>query len=267
MHTNGRSIGEHLRDWRRRRHLSQLDLACEAEISTRHLSFVETGRAAPSREMIMRLAEQLEVPLRERNVLLLAAGFAPAYQERSLDDPQLAHVRDAIAAVLTAHEPFPALAVDRHWTLLEANRGVASLLSGAAPALLRPPVNVLRLSLHPDGLAPRITNLREWRAHVLARLRHQASRSPDPVLLDLMRELSAYPVRDADLPGGEAAGIAVPLRIETEAGLLSFLSTTMVFGTPMDVMLSELAIETFLPADARTAKALRGLLDAGRRSG
>jgi transcriptional regulator with XRE-family HTH domain len=262
MSAPGRSIGEHLRDWRQRRRLSQLDLALEAEISTRHLSFVETGRASPSREMVLRLAEQLEVPLRERNGLLLAAGFAPAFHERALDDPALRPAREAVAAVLAAHEPYPALAVDRHWHLVVANRGVAPLLAGAASALLRPPVNVLRLSLHSDGLAPRIANLSEWRAHLLARLRRQVAHSADLVLADLLRELLAYPKPSADSAHPEAgtADIAVPLRIRTEVGLLSFLSTTTVFGTPTDVTLSELAIETFLPAEPGTAEALRTLL-------
>src|SRR5579872_4247353 len=166
-------VGNLLREWRQRRRLSQLDLACEAEISTRHLSFIETGRASPSREMILHLAESLDVPLRQRNNLLLAAGYAPIYQDRSLDDPALRPAREAIDALLAAHEPFPALAVDRHWTLIAANRALAPLMAGAAPELLKPPVNVLRLSLHPSGLAPRIANLAEWRDHLLFRLRRQ----------------------------------------------------------------------------------------------
>ena len=261
MTSHARPFGEHLRQWRQRRRMSQLALALDAEISARHLSFVETGRASPSREMVLRLAEQLAVPLRERNTLLLAAGYAPAFREQALDSPDLRPVREGAAALLAGHEPFPALLLDRHWTLVAANRGVAPLLSGADPGLLRPPVNVLRLSLHPHGLAPRIANLSEWRAHLLGRLRSQADRASDPVLRDLLRELSAYPAPDNSAPGAAAAdlGIAVPLRIATDAGLLSFLSATMVFGAPMDVTVAELAMETFLPADRYTADAVRTL--------
>lgn len=188
-----RPVGEVLREWRQRRRLSQLDLALDADISTRHLSFVETGRSAPSREMVLRLAERLGVPLREQNGLLMAAGFAPVFPERSLDDPALQAARRAIDLVIAGHEPYPALAVDRHWTLLSANRAVAPLLAGAAVELLRPPVNVLRLSLHPDGLAPRIANLAEWRAHLLTRLRHQVDVTADATLGALLRELTDYP--------------------------------------------------------------------------
>lgn len=268
MEATEHTIGQCLRTWRQRRRLSQLDLALDAEVSARHLSFVETGRASPSREMVLRLAEQLDVPLRERNALLLAAGFAPAFRERALDDPALRPAREAVAAVLAAHEPFPALAVDRHWTLVTANRSVAPLLVGASHALLRPPVNVLRLSLHPNGLAPRIADLAEWRVHLLARLRRQAAQPADPVLTGLLCELTEYSVSDAApiQVEGEIARVAVPLRIRTEAGLLSFLSTTTVFGTPTDVTLSELAIETFLPAERDTAVVLRRLLDDGEVS-
>ena len=192
-------VGELLRGWRQRRRLSQLDLALEAEISSRHLSFLETGRSQPSRDMLLHLAERLDVPLRERNVLLTAAGYAPVFAERALTDPALQAARKAVELVLKGHEPFPALAVDRHWTLVAANAAVAPLLAGADPALLAPPVNVLRLSLHPNGLAPRIENLREWRAHLLERLRRQVELTADPVLAALMDELRAYPS-----PGGAA---------------------------------------------------------------
>src|SRR6266545_5885519 len=187
-------VGNLLRKWRERRRLSQLDLACEAEISTRHLSFLETGRSLPSREMVLRLAERLDVPLRERNALLVAAGYAPAFPERQLDDPALQSARKAVDLVLAGHEPYPALAVDRHWTLIASNNAIPPLLAGVDAALLQPPVNVLRLSLHPAGLAPRTANLPEWRAHLLARLRHQIDLSADPVLVELMRELSGYPL-------------------------------------------------------------------------
>lgn len=257
MQTQPISVGEQVRHWRLRRRLSQLDLACEAEISTRHLSFIETGRAAPSREMILHLAESLDVPLRQRNNLLLAAGFAPIFQDRSLDDPALRPAREAIDALLKAHEPYPALAIDRHWTLVAANGALASLTAGASTELLRPPVNVLRLSLHPAGLAPRIANLAEWRDHLLFRLRRQFAETADPALSDLLAELTAYPHGGARPRAHDLGAIAVPLQLRTETSVLSFLSTTMMFGTPLDPTLAELALETFLPADAATAEALR----------
>jgi transcriptional regulator with XRE-family HTH domain len=259
-----RPVGDHLREWRQRRRLSQLDLALDAEISTKHLSFLETGRSVPSRDMVLRLAERLEVPLRERNTLLVAAGYAPIFPRRPLDDPGLAVARKAIDLVLKGHEPFPALAVDRHWTLVAANAAVAPLLAGADPALLKPPVNVLRLSLHPDGLAPRIANLAEWRGHLLERLRQQIDATDDPVLTELMNELRAYPAPRTAGPSkpaanDEYAGVIVPLQLAMSGGVLSFFSTTTVFGTPVDVTLSELALESFFPADAATAAALRRL--------
>ncbi len=257
MQTQTLPVGEQLRAWRSRRRLSQLDLALDAEISARHLSFLETGRSRPSRGMLLRLAERLAIPARDRNLLLVAAGFSPALPERALDDPGLAAARRAVELVLKAHEPFPALAVDRHWQLLAANAGVAPLLAGAAPHLLAPPVNVLRLSLHPEGLAPRIANLPEWRAHILYRLEAQVAASGDKVLADLLAELRAYPggsARNEDSFGG----VAVPLRLRAGEDMLSFLSTTTMFGTPIDVTLSELAIEAFLPADEATAAALLG---------
>src|SRR5918998_732882 len=215
-------IGDLLREWRERRRLSQLALALDAEVSTRHLSFLETGRARPSREMLLRLTERLEVPLRERNTMLLAAGFAPAFPERDLDDPALGVARSAVDRVLAGHEPFPALAVDRYWTLVAANRVVPSLLTGVAPGLLQPPINVLRLSLHPDGLAAQIANLPEWRAHLLARLSRQVELTADPRLSDLLQELRGYDAnretRDADgsVSGHNPASVAVPLRLHTE---------------------------------------------------
>jgi transcriptional regulator with XRE-family HTH domain len=257
-------VGDLLREWRQRRRMSQLDLACEAEISTKHLSFVESGRAQPSREMVLHLADRLEVPLRERNLLLVAAGYAPVFAERSLNDPALAAARRAVDLVLRGHEPYPALAIDRHWTMVASNAAVARLVGGADPALLEPPVNVLRLSLHPKGLSPRIANLGEWRAHLLERLRRQIELTADPVLVALLAELAAYPApRETGprrpAPGGEFAGVVVPLQFATEAGTLSFFSTTTVFGTPVDITLSELAVEAFYPADAATAEALRRL--------
>jgi transcriptional regulator with XRE-family HTH domain len=257
------SAGQLLRTWRQRRRLSQLDLAAEAEVSQRHLSFVESGRSAPSRDMVLRLAEQLRVPLRERNVLLVAAGFAPVYRERALDDPGLAAARAAVERILAGHEPHPALAIDRHWTLVFANRAVTPLLAGIDAALLQPPVNVLRLSLHPAGLAPRIGNFRQWRAHVIARLAQQIDATADPVLMALIEELKSYPVPVKARPHVPSArdqqGIAVPLELATEDGTLSFLGTTTVFGTAVDISLSELAIESFFPADSFTAETMRRL--------
>jgi transcriptional regulator with XRE-family HTH domain len=254
-----RPFGEHLRQWRQRRRLSQLDLAQEAEISTRHLSFVETGRSLPSREMVLRLAERLDVPLRERNALLVAAGYAPMYRERPLQHPALAPARQAIETLLKSHEPWPALAVDRHWNLVAANRMVPHLMEGADPALLQPPVNVLRLSLHPRGLAPRIANLAQWRSHISERLRHQVHATGDSALAALLEELRSYPgpSGDDERVEGELPGVLVPLRLRTPQGTLSFISTTTVFGTPVDVTLQELALETFFPADDATAQALR----------
>jgi transcriptional regulator with XRE-family HTH domain len=255
------TIGNHLRDWRQRRRLSQLDLACEANISTRHLSFLETGRSMPSREMILRLADQLQIPMRERNVLLVAAGYAPIFVERSLDDPKLDAMRRAIDLVIEGHKPFPAFAINRHWEIVSSNAALPQLYEGIADHLLTRPVNGMRLSLHPDGLAPRILNLEEWRAHLLHRLRQQIDLTADPVLVELLRELLGYPTprgvhrQDSD----PFAGAVVPLRLATSIGELSMFSTTMIFGTPVDITLSELAIETFFPADASTSEIVRRL--------
>jgi transcriptional regulator with XRE-family HTH domain len=259
--STARSAAEHIRAWRSRRRLSQLDLALDVGISQKHLSFVESGRSSPSREMVLRLAEHLQVPLRERNVMLLAAGYAPVFAERLLDDPALKAARSAIDLVLKGHEPFPALAVDRHWTLVAANAAVPAFLAMVRDqALLQPPVNVLRLSLAPEGLAPHIVNLAEWRSHLLDRLRHQIEITADQRLEMLLAELQAYPApvidRPADKPVIDYAGIAIPFRLRMPGGVLSFLSTTTVFGTPIDITLSELAIEAFFPADAATATTL-----------
>lgn len=255
-----RSVGELLREWRVRRRMSQLLLATEAEISTRHLSFVESGRATPSREMVMHLAERLDVPLRERNTLLVAAGYAPLYRERALDDPHLAAARAAVELVLRGHEPYPALAVDRHWNIVASNNALAPLVGNASPALLAAPVNALRLSLHPEGMAPRIVNWHAWRAHLLARLQRQIDASADAALMALHDELAAYPAPTGTTPACVESiqhHIAVPLRLRTVLGELSFYGTTTIFGTPVDITLSELAIEAFFPADAATAAALR----------
>jgi transcriptional regulator with XRE-family HTH domain len=251
-------IGDHLREWRQRRHLSQLDLAGDAEISARHLSFVETGRAAPSRDVVLKLAERLNVPLRERNVLLVAAGFAPAFPQRSLDDPALKSARAAIDLVLKAHEPNPALAYDRHWNLVSANRMVMPLLEGVPARLLGQPFNILRLAFHPEALAARTVNLAEWCGHLLERLHRQCEATADPELVKLYHELKAYPMpaRSGPLP---ADNVAIPFKLRFGSDVLSFLSTTMIFGTPVDITLSELALETFFPADDLTAERMRSM--------
>jgi transcriptional regulator with XRE-family HTH domain len=255
------TIGELLRYWREHRRMSQLELALQAGISSRHLSFVETGRSTPSRDMVLLLALQLEVPLRERNRLLLAAGYAPVYAETALDAPQMAAVRAAVRQVLTGHEPYPAVAVDRGWNLIEANTPFAWIIEGVAPELLVPPVNCMRLSLHPDGLAPRIVNLGEWRAHVLGRLRRQISLSRNPVLAQLQEEVAAYPCEqpapEVDLPG--PGDVFTPLRIRHQGHELAFFSTVATFGTALDITLAELSIESFFPANAATAAALHKL--------
>ena len=254
------TVGALLREWRQRRHLSQLALACDAEMSTRHLSFIETGRATPSREMVLRLAERLDVPLRARNSLLVSAGFAPIYPERTLSDPALSSALAAIRHLLDAHDPFPAIAVDRRWELVASNDAARALMSDVDPSLSTAPVNVLRLSLHPLGLAPRIVNLAEWRAHVLARLRRQIDTSADAALVELARELAEYPAPPVGKGGAAQHGlddVIVPLQLRTGEGVLSFLSTTTIFGTPVDVTLSEIALESFFPANRATADALR----------
>lgn len=251
-------IGDHLREWRQRRRLSQLDLAVDAEISARHLSFIETGRASPSRDMVLRLAERLDVPLRERNVLLVAAGYAPAFPQRPLEDPALRSARQAIDLVLKAHEPNPALAYDRHWNLVAANRMVTPLLDGIPPRLLAQPLNILRLAFHPEGLAARTVNLAEWCAHLLERLHRQCEATADPELIKLYQDLKSYPIpaRSGPLPPDK---VAIPFKMRHNGEVLSFFSTTMVFGTPLDITLSELALETFFPADDLTAERLRAM--------
>lgn len=246
-------------------------LALEVGLSSKHLSFLETGRSQPSRPMLLRLAEYLEIPLRERNALLLSAGFAPAFPERALDDAQLDSARQAVRLVLSGHIPYPALAIDRHWTMVDANEAVAPLLADIAEiSLLTPPINVLRLSFHPGGLAPRIANYATWRAHLLDRLRRQVEDSADPLLEDLLRELQAYPApdtarREMRRPVASVTDVgrfAVPLQLHSEAGILSFISTTTVFGSPLEVTLSELAIEAFFPADETTGQVLRHLWES-----
>src|SRR3981081_4365523 len=249
-------IGDHLREWRQRRHLSQLDLAGDAEISARHLSFVETGRAAPACDVVSNFAEPREVPLRERNVLLVSAGFAPAFPQRSLDDPALKSARQAIDLVLKAHEPNPALAYDRHWNLVTANRMVAPLLEGIPERLLGQPFNILRLAFHPEALAVRTVNLAEWCGHLLERLHRQCEATADPELIKLYQDLKAYPIPARSGPLAPDT-VAIPFKMRHRGDVLSFFSTTMVFGTPVDVTLSELALETCFPPDDLTDRRRR----------
>jgi transcriptional regulator with XRE-family HTH domain len=254
-----RPVGELLRQWRDRRRLSQLELAIRADISTRHLSFVETGRSAPSRSMLLHLADELDIPLRERNRMLLAAGFAPVYPETTVDSPALGPLRAGLHKVLAAHEPFPAVVLDSRWNLVDANASAALFTEGAANHLLEPPLNVMRISLHPDGLARNIVNLAPWRAHQLDRLRRQIAVTADESLAALYEELCSYgdsPVEDSLPAPGD---LALPLRIRHRGQELSFVTIVATFGTPYDVTVSELMIESFLPADEATAAFLATL--------
>ncbi|MFJ8825491.1 helix-turn-helix domain-containing protein [Streptomyces sp. NPDC102467] len=252
-------VGPLLRGWRERRHLSQVDLANQAAVSSRHLSFVETGRAKPSRAMVLRLAEHLEVPMRDRNALLLAAGYAPVYEQKPLADPMMEPVRDAIKQVLSGHDPYPALVVDGEWNLVDTNRSFELFTEGAAPELLEPPVNALRLVLHPKGMAPRIINLGVWRAKLLGRLSRRAA--ADPRLRPLYEELLEYPCHqeepELDVPG--LGDICIPLQLRRGEHQLSFFGTLATFGTPRDITVAELIIESFFPADEATAEAVRGM--------
>lgn len=259
-------VGELLRTWRRRRRLSQLEFSVRADISSRHLSFLETGRSAPSRDMVLHLAEELDLPLRERNRLLVAAGYAPTYPEAVLDAPRMATVRAAVRQVLRGHEPHPALAVDRSWQIVDGNAALAWLTEPVAPWLLAPPANALRISLHPEGLAPHIVNLAQWRAHILARLRRQVELSGDPALAELEDELRGYPGgrTDPPVPAPGPEQIVVPLRVRRGGMELAFFSTTTTFGTPLDITVAELVIESFYPADAATAAAVAHRPDGGR---
>ncbi|MEU9376925.1 helix-turn-helix transcriptional regulator [Streptomyces sp. NPDC048255] len=260
-------VGTLLRGWRERRGISQLELAGRADSSSRHISFVENGRSRPSEEMVLRLADHLDVPVRDRNALLLAAGYAPRYPHTPLDDPSMGVLREGLERLLTGYEPYPALVVDGTYTVVAANRGIAMLMEGMPGHLLAPPLNSMRLTLHPEGLAPRIHNLREWRGHLLDQMERQIALSRSEPLRALYEEVAAYPV--ADRPGGHDPGttepeeaipyIALPLRIEHDGHLLSFVSSISTFNTPMDVTVAELAVETLLPADPATAKYLHSL--------
>lgn len=255
--TTSTGPGDLLRTWRTRRRMSQLDLACLAEVSTRHLSCVETGRSRPSRSFLLHVAEHLDVPLRGRNELLVAAGFAPLYGETDLDAPQMAPVRQALELVLGHHEPYPAVVVDRGWDLMLANQGATVLLEGVAPEVLAPGVNVLRAALHPDGLGSRIRDLDAFSGHVLGRLRRQLALTGDPVLQALYDELAALPGVSEVEPFTDHPGVVLPVQLETPDGVLSFFTTAATFGTAADVTLAELTVESFFPADAETERVLR----------
>ncbi|GGX63893.1 helix-turn-helix transcriptional regulator [Streptomyces hiroshimensis] len=255
-------VGPLLREWRERRRISQLELALRADSSARHISFIETGRSRPSQEMVQRLADHLDVPVRERNALLVAAGYAPAYPERPLDDPAMEGLREGLERLLTSYEPFPALVVNGTYEVLAANRGIAMLLDGVAPSLLVPPLNAMRLTMHPAGLAPRIRNYHEWRAHLLHQMERQLALMRSPALRALYDEVSAYPLPDSGRERARREGevpFALPLVIDHAGHTLSFVSTIATFNTPMDVTVSELAVETFLPADPETARLLTAL--------
>jgi transcriptional regulator with XRE-family HTH domain len=266
-----RGVGDLLREWRQRRRLSQLDVATEAAVSARHLSFVETGRSKPSRELVLHLAEHLEVPLRERNTLLLAAGFAPVYRERSLEDEEMDPIRTALDRILTGHEPYPAVIVNRHWDLVAGNQAALALFTaGVAPELLLPPVNVYRLGLHPAGLAPRVRNRAEYTHHLLTRLQREVAVTADPTLAALLAEVRAYPGDGDHAPAGPleaspAEMLFLPMEFTTVDGVeLSFFSTLATFGTALDVTVAELSIEAFFPADDATRAYLQV---AGRHAG
>ncbi|MFH8475926.1 helix-turn-helix domain-containing protein [Streptomyces sp. NPDC018000] len=279
-------VGPLLRSWREQRRISQLELALRADSSARHISFIETGRSRPSEDMVLRLAEHLDIPVRERNTLLVVAGYAPRYAQTALDDPALGALREGMEQLLQGYDPYPALVVDGMYNVVAANRGIQMLLEGVAGHLLAPPLNAMRLTLHPEGLAPRIRNLRDWRADLLAQMERQIALARSAQLRELYEEVAGYPApegtdRAADAetagsdggaggtgsPVGENAGagassplpFALPLRIEHGGQVLSFVASIATFNTPMDVTVAELAIETFLPADRATADHLRSL--------
>ncbi|MEU9382441.1 helix-turn-helix transcriptional regulator [Streptomyces sp. NPDC048279] len=259
---DGKGAGPLLRAWRERRRVSQLELALRAGSSARHISFVETGRSRPSEEMVLRLAEHLDVPVRERNALLLAAGYAPHYPQTPLEDPALDALRDGMQRLIQGYEPYPALVVDATYTVVAANRGISMLLEGVPESLLTPAPNAMRLTLHPEGLAPRIRNLREWRGHLLEQMARRIALHRCDALRELYEEVTAYPApagADDGRPTEPAVWFALPMRIEHEGRVLSFVSSISTFNTPMDVTVAELAIETFLPADPATAKYLHSL--------
>lgn len=259
-------VGPLLRNWRERRRISQLELALRAGSSARHISFIETGRSRPSEEMVLRLAEHLEVPVRERNALLVVAGYAPHYTETALDDPAMGALRDGLDRLLRGYDPYPAFVVDGMYTVVAANQGMIRLLEGLPEHLLAPPLNAMRLTLHPEGLAPRIRNLREWRADLLAQMERQIALVRSAELRELYEEVAGYPVAAGAgghqewEPPSSSVPFALPLLIEHDGRLLSFVASIATFNTPMDVTVAELAIETLLPADEETAAHLRSLV-------
>jgi transcriptional regulator with XRE-family HTH domain len=261
------AVGELLRDWRLRRHLSQLDVSVDVGVSTRHLSFVETGRAKPSPELVLTLADYLEVPLRERNGLLVAAGYAPRFREGSLDEPEMEGVRSAIQRMLDAHLPLPGVVVDRQWNLVLANDAAAALVGFLPEQLLAPPLNVYRVSLHPDGLAARTTNFAAWAIPLVRQLRRSVVLTGDAALERLHSEITQYPnVAEVLSAAGDAAfddepALVVPLVLDLPFGRVSLYTTLTTFGTPLDITLSELCIELFFPADAETADRFRVLAE------
>jgi transcriptional regulator with XRE-family HTH domain len=262
---NTATVGVLLRQWREHRRLSQLDLANNAEISARHLSFLETGRSNPSREMIVRLSQELQIPLRQRNTLLNAGGYAEMYPERRLGDPALNVVGNIVKVVLSGHEPNPAMAIDHRWNILATNRMSEILLRNVDPSLRQPPMNAMRLGLHPAGLAPYIRNFAEWRAHAIVNLKRRIELTADRELVQLLNEVQGYPFANTKEQRVQAVkdDFAITLEIETSKGIVNLLTTTMVFGTPKDVMVSELAIECFFPPDEQSAKTLRELYASG----
>jgi len=268
MQNGAATVGRLFRSWRERRRVSQLDLATEARISQKHISFIESGRASPSRDMVLHLADSLDIPLRERNALLMAAGFAPIFRHRPLDDPALARARGSLERLLKAHEPFPALLVDRNWDVVSANAAVRPLLAGVDPELLKPPQNAMRLSLHPRGLAPLIVNLGEWREHLLERLRRELRIWHDDRTRALLAEVEAYPAKQATRNDHETLpaqdDVAIPLKLRTQHGVLSFISAVTTFGTAVDITLSEISMEAFYPADDDTSRVMSSLLGAPR---
>lgn len=262
-------VGPLLRSWRERRRVSQLELALRANSSARHISFVETGRSRPSEELLLRLAEHLDVPVRERNSLLFAAGYAPRYRETPLDDPALESLREGVERLIQGYEPYPAFVVDATYDILAANRGILMLLDGLPESVLTPPLNAMRLTLHPEGLAPRIRNLPEWRGHLLTQMERQIALHRSAPLRALYEEVAAYPVPEAQESLAEPSAdsvatspfpFALPMRIEHEGRLLSFVSSISTFNTPMDITVAELAIETLLPADPATVKYLHSMM-------
>jgi transcriptional regulator with XRE-family HTH domain len=252
-------IGEQLRSWRERRQLSQLELSLAADVSARHLSFVENGRAQPGRDLILRLATELDVPLRDRNAMLVSAGFAPVFRHRRFDDPSFDSVRAIITATLETHKPFPAYVIDRHWSVVASNSAIPELFEGVAPELLIAPINVVRMILHPRGIAPRLLNFSTWRRHYLTQLRRQIVLTGDPVLEELYRDATSYPLQGSEDAQNEGSvdGPAIAFEVMTSLGRLSFLSATTVFGSPADVTLEEIALELLYPANTFTAQAVR----------